>query len=64
MSCSRTGGLLGFFTPKGVKIPVPASAFPDELYQALRRWVERAYPKLVHYNKVEKGDHRRSWRGV
>jgi hypothetical protein len=23
---------LGFFTPKGVKIPVAASAFPDELY--------------------------------
>ena len=35
---------LGFFTPKGVKIPVAASAFPDELYQAPRSWVEQAYP--------------------
>ena len=25
---------LGFFTPKGVKLPVAASAFPDELFQA------------------------------
>ena len=31
---------LGFFTPKGVKIPVAASAFPDELFR--RRGVGRS----------------------
>jgi pimeloyl-ACP methyl ester carboxylesterase len=52
---------LGFFTPKGVKIPVAASAFPDELYQAPRSWVEQAYPNLIHYNKLPKGGHFAAW---
>src|SRR2546423_3327708 len=46
---------LAFFAPKGVTIPVAVSAFPDELYQAPRGWTERAYPKLIHYNKLDKG---------
>jgi pimeloyl-ACP methyl ester carboxylesterase len=54
-------GKLGFFTPKGVKIPVAASAFPDDLYQAPRSWAEQAYPKLVHYNKLPKGGHFAAW---
>ena len=52
---------LGFFSPKGVKIPVAASAFPDELYQAPRSWAEQAYPKLIHYNKLDKGGHFAAW---
>ena len=44
-----------FFAPMGVNIPVAVSAFPDELYQAPRSWAERAYPKLIHYNKLDKG---------
>jgi hypothetical protein len=31
------------------------SAFPDELFQCPRNWAERAYPKLIHYNKLDKG---------
>jgi pimeloyl-ACP methyl ester carboxylesterase len=52
---------LGLFTPMGVAIPIAVSAFPDDLYQAPRSWVERAYPKLIHYNKVEKGGHFAAW---
>jgi len=52
---------LGFFTPKNVTIPVAVSAFPDELYQAPRAWAERAYPNLIHYNKLEKGGHFAAW---
>jgi len=52
---------LPFFVPMGVSIPVAVSAFPDELYQAPRSWVERAYPKLIHYNKVGKGGHFAAW---
>ena len=52
---------LGFFTPKGVKIPVAASVFPDELYQAPRSWAEQAYPNLIHYNKLDKGGHFAAW---
>jgi pimeloyl-ACP methyl ester carboxylesterase len=52
---------LAFFAPKGVVIPVAVSAFPDELYQAPRSWTERAYPKLIHYNKLDKGGHFAAW---
>jgi pimeloyl-ACP methyl ester carboxylesterase len=37
------------------------SAFPDELYQAPRSWTERAYPKLIYYNKLDKGGHFAAW---
>ena len=50
-----------FFTPKGVTIPVAVSAFPDELYQLPRSWAERAYPTLIHYNKLPKGGHFAAW---
>ena len=52
---------LPFFSPKGVKVPVAVSVFPDELYQTPRAWAERAYPKLIHYNKVTKGGHFAAW---
>jgi len=52
---------LGFFSIKGVKIPVAVSAFPDELYQAPRSWAEQAYPKLIYYNKRDKGGHFAAW---
>jgi pimeloyl-ACP methyl ester carboxylesterase len=52
---------LPFFAPKGVAIPVAVSAFPDEIYTAPRSWTERAYPKLVHYNRLEKGGHFAAW---
>jgi pimeloyl-ACP methyl ester carboxylesterase len=52
---------LPFFSPKHVTIPVAVSAFPDELYQAQRSWTERAYPKLVYYNKLDKGGHFAAW---
>jgi len=37
------------------------SVFPDELYPAPRSWAERAYPKLIHYNKLDKGGHFAAW---
>ena len=52
---------LPFFAPMGVAIPIAVSAFPDELYQAPRSWAERAYPKLIHYNKLDKGGHFAAW---
>jgi pimeloyl-ACP methyl ester carboxylesterase len=50
-----------FFDVKGVKIPVAVSVFPDELYEAPRSWTEKAYPKLIHYNKLPKGGHFAAW---
>jgi len=52
---------LAFFDPKGVAIPVAVSAFAEELYQAPRSWAERAYPKLIYYNKHDKGIHFAAW---
>jgi pimeloyl-ACP methyl ester carboxylesterase len=54
-----TGG--GFFDVRGVKMPVAVSVFPDEIYAAPKSWAERAYPKLIHYNKLDKGGHFAAW---
>jgi pimeloyl-ACP methyl ester carboxylesterase len=43
---------LTFFGVKGVSIPVAVSVFPDE---------QRAYPKLIHYNKLDRGGHFAAW---
>jgi len=51
----------GFFNVKGVKIPVAVTVFPGEQYQAPRSWAERAYPKLIHYGRAEKGGHFAAW---
>jgi pimeloyl-ACP methyl ester carboxylesterase len=51
----------GFFNAKGVKIPVAVTVFPSEQYQAPRSWTERAYPKLIYYNRVDKGGHFAAW---
>ena len=40
---------------------VPGAAFPDELYQAPHSWAEKAYPKLIHYNRLDKGGHFAAW---
>jgi pimeloyl-ACP methyl ester carboxylesterase len=37
------------------------SVFPDEIYRAPRSWAEEAYPKLIHYNKLDKGGHFAAW---
>jgi pimeloyl-ACP methyl ester carboxylesterase len=50
-----------YFAPKNVNIPVAVSVFPDEVFPAPRSWVEKAYPNLIHYNKVDKGGHFAAW---
>src|SRR3982074_1668987 len=45
---------LAFFAPKGVAIPTAVSVFPDEIYAAPRSWAEKAYPNLIHFNKVDR----------
>ena len=50
-----------FFDFKNVTIPVAVSVFPGEFYQTPRSWAERAYPKLIHYNKAVKGGHFPAW---
>ncbi len=52
---------LAFFAPKGVAIPVAVSVFPDEIYAAPRSWAQRAYPRLIYYNRLPKGGHFAAW---
>ena len=51
----------GFFDVRGVEIPVAVSAFGEEIYQAPKSWAEKAYPKLIHYNRFPKGGHFAAW---
>jgi pimeloyl-ACP methyl ester carboxylesterase len=52
---------LDFFDVKGVTVPAAVSVFPNELYQAPRTWTERAYPKLIYFNELDKGNHFAAW---
>lgn len=50
-----------FFTPKNVTIPVAVSVFPEDIHAAPRSWVEKAYPRLIHFNRLDKGGHFAAW---
>jgi pimeloyl-ACP methyl ester carboxylesterase len=50
-----------FFAPKGVKIPVAVSAFPEEIVPIPRKWAEQAYPNLIYYNRHREGAHFAAW---
>ena len=52
---------LNLYNAVNVVIPAAVSVFPGENYQAPRSWAERAYHKLVYYNKVDKGGHFAAW---
>jgi pimeloyl-ACP methyl ester carboxylesterase len=51
----------GYWNAKGVSIPVAVSVFPGEQYEAPRSWTERAYPKLIYYNRLDRGGHFAAW---
>jgi pimeloyl-ACP methyl ester carboxylesterase len=40
---------------------VAVSAYPDEIYTAPRSWAEKAYPRLIYYNRLPKGGHFAAW---
>ena len=50
-----------YFAVKNVTLPVAVSAFPDEIVSVPRSWAERAYPNLIHFNKLDKGGHFAAW---
>ena len=52
---------LAFFAPKHVTIPTAVSVFPDEIYAAPQSWAEKAYPNLIHFNRLPKGTHFAAW---
>jgi hypothetical protein len=50
-----------FFEPKGVKVPVVVSAFPEEIAPIPRSWAEKAYPQLIYYQRPPEGAHFAAW---
>ncbi|MCX4163641.1 MULTISPECIES: epoxide hydrolase family protein [Paraburkholderia] len=40
-----------------IDLPVAATAFPKEIYQAPRSWAERDYPDLIYWHEAERGGH-------
>jgi hypothetical protein len=45
----------------GVSVPVAVSVFPGENYQAPRSWAQRAYSRLIYYNRPAAGGHFAAW---
>jgi pimeloyl-ACP methyl ester carboxylesterase len=51
----------GFFDVRNITIPVAVTVSPDEIYASPRSWAEKAYPKLIYFNKLDKGGHFAAW---
>jgi len=52
---------INLYNAANVSVPAAVSVFPGENYEAPRSWAERAYHRLIYYNKVEKGGHYAAW---
>jgi len=44
-----------------VSLPAAFTVFPDEIFRAPRRWVERTFTNLIYFNQVDKGGHLAAW---
>ena len=51
---------LGFFDVKGVSVPAAVSVFPRGSTRP-RSWTEQAYPNLIYFNEVDRGNHFAAW---
>lgn len=47
----------GAFKAQRIEMPVGVSIFPREIFRPSRRWAERSYPKLIHWNELTRGGH-------
>jgi pimeloyl-ACP methyl ester carboxylesterase len=52
---------VGFFDAKGVTVPAAVSTFAHEIYTVPRSWAEHAYPNLIYFNALDKGNHFAAW---
>ena len=44
-----------------LSVPAAVSVFPNEIYKAPRSWAERAYPNLIYFNELDRGNHFAAW---
>ncbi|WP_449472874.1 hypothetical protein [Sphingobium chungangianum] len=45
------------FQARILDIPVGVSIFAHEIFRPSRRWAERSYPRLIHWNELDAGGH-------
>jgi pimeloyl-ACP methyl ester carboxylesterase len=57
----RAQALAAGQAPPEVSLPVGFTTFPGEIFQAPRSWVEKSYPNLTYFNKVDKAGHFAAW---
>jgi len=55
----RTG--FGGYSAGRIELPMAATIFPGEFYQAPRTWAEQAWPNLFYWNEVDRGGHFAAW---
>ncbi|ANB75890.1 epoxide hydrolase [Paraburkholderia phytofirmans OLGA172] len=44
-----------------IELPMSATIFPKDMYEAPRHWAEASWPNLVHWGISEKGGHFSAW---
>ena len=47
--------------PAKLELPVAFTVFPNEIFQAPRKWAEKVYPNLTYFNEVDRGGHFAAW---
>jgi pimeloyl-ACP methyl ester carboxylesterase len=52
---------VGFFDVKNVSIPAAVSTFAHEIYKVPHSWAEQAYPNLIYFNELDRGNHFAAW---
>ncbi len=57
----RAAALAAGQAPPEASMPVAFTAFPGEIFQAPRSWVEKVYPNLVYFHDAERGGHFAAW---
>jgi pimeloyl-ACP methyl ester carboxylesterase len=45
------------FTARTIELPIGISVYPHELFRASRRWAERHYHNIIHWNELDRGGH-------
>jgi pimeloyl-ACP methyl ester carboxylesterase len=58
---ARAQALASGQAPPPVSLPVGFTTFPGEIWQSPRSWVEKSYPNVTYFNKVDKGGHFAAW---
>ncbi len=58
---ARAQALAAGHAPPPVTLPVAFTAFPGEIFQAPRTWVQKVYPTLTYFNEVDRGGHFAAW---